>query len=176
MSKKPTRIVKIDRDEACGLGLLPRDFWDILAHRYFPVMSLTYVSTIIGFAASRGNFIDHLFHNKTPYIMGLFVALWVSVPAVLWVLLKGSAMYHHVADDWYKIVAGMMTVTLLFSFILLPEMNAYGLRLYFVATIPVLIIQYLFFVKGGLPAAAAHVLSALGLSFLFYGAVINYLY
>ena len=60
--------------------------------------------------------------------------------------------------------------------ILLPEMNAYGLRLYFVATIPVLIIQYLFFVKGGLPAAAAHVLSALGLSFLFYGAVINYLY
>lgn len=170
------KIVKIERTPVKGAGLLPRDFWDIIAHRFFPVLSLTYVSTVVGFAARNGDVVFHLFQNKNAYVMGLIVSAWVSVPAVLWILLKGSHMYHHVAEDWYKIIAGIMTFTLLISFVLFPEMDAYGMRAYFAATIPVLFIMYFFFVKGGLPPVAAHPLSALGLTFLLYGAAINYLY
>ncbi len=156
--------------------LLPKDFFEILNQRLFPVLSLTYISTVLGIAAKKGDVLHYIFYDRYAYVMALLVAVWVSVPAVLWIILRGSHLFNHVADDWYKIVAGIMTTILLLSFILFPEMNIYGLRNYFVATIPVLFIMYLFFVKGGLPPIAAYPLSALGFTFLIYGAALNFLY
>ncbi len=155
--------------------LLPKDFKEILTRRYFPVLSLTYISSVVGIAAQKGDFLHYLFEDKSAYAMALFVPLWVSVPAVLWIVLKGSHLFYHVADIWYKITAVIMALTLLVSFILLPEANILGLRIYFVATIPVFFVMYFFFVKGGLPAIAAHPLSALGMSFLLYGGILNFL-
>ncbi len=156
--------------------LLPRDFFEILNQRYFPVLSLTYVSSVLGIAVEKGDTMQYLFYDKTAYVMALLVALWVSVPAVLWIILRGSHLFNHVADDWYKITAGIMTVTLLLSYMLFPEMNIYGMRTYFVSTIPILFVMYLFFVKGGLPPVAAYPLTALGFTFLVYGAALNFLY
>jgi len=158
--------------------LLPEHFWDILAHRYFPVLSLTYVSTVVGIAMRSGDFVGSLFFEKAAYQASFFVALWVSIPALIWVLLRGSALFRHYADGWYKISAGLMTLTLLISYVLLPEINVLGLHLrtYFAATIPVFFIMYFFFVKEGLPPKAAHPLSAVGLTFLFYGALVNFLF
>ena len=63
-----------------------------------------------------------------------------------------------------------MILVLMASFILFPEANVYGLRIYFAAAIPVFVIMYLFFVRGGLPSFAAYPLSALGLAALMHGA------
>ncbi len=158
--------------------LLPEHFWDILAHRYFPVLSLTYVTTVIGIAAKSGDFVYYMFEDKHAYLAAFFVAMWVSVPAVIWVMLRGSIMLSRKADGWYKITAVIMSVTVLFSLVLLPEVDLLGLHLrtYFAATIPVFFVMYLFFVKGGLPPKAAHPLSVMGMTFLFYGAIVNFLY
>ncbi len=156
--------------------LLLKDFFEILTRRYFPVLSLTYISSVVAIAAQRPDFLNYLAHNKTPYVMALFVALWVSIPAILWILMKGIHLCAPHADTWYKICSILMMMTLCISFILFPEADAYGLRLCLAATIPMLFIMYFFFVRGGLPGAAAHPLSALGLTFLIYGSLIGWVY
>lgn len=156
--------------------LIPKDFFEILTRRFFPVLSLTYISSILGIAAKKGSILHFAFEDSTAYTMSLLVVLWVSIPAIIWIILHGSPLYKDVADIWYKIIAALMIVMLLMGYILFPEINPYGLRLYFVASMPALLIMYIFFVKGGLPAMAAHPLTAIGLSFLIYGAVINLIY
>lgn len=153
--------------------LVPKDFREIMTRRFFPVLSLTYIASVVGIAAQRGDVLHRMVYDQSVYLIAALVALWVSIPAVLWILLQGSHLYNHVADDWYKISASLMIITLCLSYILFPEANVWGLRLYFAATIPVLVILYLFFVKGGLPPVAAHPLTALGLTFLLYGAAVN---
>jgi hypothetical protein len=108
--------------------------------------------------------------------MGLLVAGWVSIPAIIWIMLHEAPAYRHMAAIWYKIIAGLMILILVASFILFPEANLYGLRVYFAATIPVFLIMYIFFVKGGLPSFAAHPLTALGLTALIHGAFLNFLH
>ena len=44
--------------------------------------------------------------------MGLVVAAWVSVPAVIWIILHESPLYTHVADIWYRLIAGLMILVL----------------------------------------------------------------
>ena len=172
--EKSAPKVELQRD---GVDrLLPKDFFEILMRRYFPVLGLTYASSVIGIAAHRGPLVHYIFEDRSAYVMALLVALWVSIPAVFWMMLRNSYLYHQYADQWYKIVAAIMIVLMLMSYILFPEINLLGLRLYFVASIPTLLIMYLLLVKGGLPAGAAHTLSALGLAFLIYGAAINFLY
>src|SRR5262249_2443523 len=108
--------------------LLPRDFFEILTRRYLPVISLTYVSSVIGIAAEKGSFLHDLFHDKAAYVMALYVALWVSIPAILWILLKGSHLYNHIADEWYQLCAVLMVMTLCLSFVLFPEIEMFGIR------------------------------------------------
>ena len=156
--------------------LVPKDFKKILVNRLVPVLSLTYISSVIGIAAKKGDFMHYLFQDKTAYVMALFVVFWVSMPAILWVFLKGSINLYHVADVWFKIAATIMSSILFFSFVLIPEANAYGARIYFVASVPIFFVMYFFFIKGSLPPLAAHPLSALGVAFLLYGAATHFLY
>lgn len=164
-------VVRLERDNADRL--LPKDFYDVLMHRFFPVISLTYVASIVGIAAEKGYFLHYLFADKTAYIMALFVVLWVSGPAVIWIFLKGHPVLTYVADIWYKILASIMVVTLMLSFILFPEAGIFGLRIYFVASVPVFVMMYFFFIKGGIPPPAALPLNGLGLGALIFGALIN---
>lgn len=156
--------------------LLPRDFFEILTRRYFPVLGLTYISSVVGIAAHKGPVIHFIFEDKSAYIMALLMSVWISIPAVFWMLLRSSYLYHSFAGQWYKIISAIMIVLMLMSYILFPEINPLGLRLYFVSSMPALLVMYLLLVKGGLPAGAAHTLSALGLAFLIYGSAINFLY
>lgn len=168
--------VQLDYEPDDPRRVLPKRFWDIITRRYLPVLSLTYMSSVAGFAASDGNLIEELFHHEKAYVKGLFVAAWVSVPAIMWILIKGMPMYKHVAEDWYKIMSAIMVITLMMSYVLFPEVSFLGLRQAFVASLPILVVQYLFFVKGGLHPSMAYPLSAMGLGFLIYGAAINFLY
>lgn len=157
---------------------LPQDFWDLICHRYFPVLSLTYISSVFGIAMKHTpdgqGFFQHLFDDSYPYNMALWVALWSSIPAVYWIIIRGSIRYAHLAGIWYKGIAGAMIVLVLLSYALFPEwsIGRGGLRIFLVATIPVFFIQYYFFICGGLPPRAAWPLTLAGLVFMIYGVVI----
>ncbi|MCE7887845.1 MAG: hypothetical protein DYH13_10145 [Alphaproteobacteria bacterium PRO2] len=167
---------KVELERGGPDRLVPKDFGEILARRFLPVLSLTYISVLIGIAAEKGSLIHYLFEDKSAYVMALMVAAWVSVPAIIWIIVNGSPIYNHLADIWYKIVAALMTMILISSFVLFPEAHVYGLRVYFAATLPVLFIMYIFFVKGGLPAFAAYPLTAMGLTALIHGAILNFIH
>lgn len=156
---------------------LPVDFWDTVFNRYFPVLSLTYLSSVLGIAlkasqAGQG-LAEHIISDPYPYHMALWVALWVSVPALFWIIIRRSIRYAHRANIWYKIIAGVMALTAVLSLALFPEWDTVkGVRIFLVATVPVFIIQYLFFVRGGLPPKLAWPLTVAGLVFMIYGVLI----
>ena len=174
MRNRTKQVIRLERDGADYL--VPKDFFDVLMHRLFPVLSLTYISIILAIAAEKKHFFYYLFEDNTAYIMGLFVVLWVSVPGVLWIFLKGNPLLSHTADVWYKILAIIMTLLIMFSFILFPEAHIFGLRIYFVSTVPLFVIMYFFFVKGGLPAFLSYPLNSIGFAALLYGAMINIIF
>ncbi len=172
--KKYQHIIRLERDTEDYI--LPKDFYDILVNRFLPVISMTYIASIIGISLGKGDLIHYMFEERTAYVMALFVVLWVSGPAIIWILLNGSPFYKHSADIWYKILAGLMVMILLVSFFLFPEANIYGMRIYLGISVPVFVIIYWFFVKGGLPEIASYPLNALGFCALLYGAAVNFLY
>lgn len=174
MRKKYNYTIRLERETEDHI--LPKEFYDVLVHRFLPVLSLTYVASILGIAANTGDFIEYLLYNRRAYMMGLFVVVWVSGPGIIWILLHESPLFRHVADLWYKILAAIMVMTITLSFLLFPEANIYGLRLYFVASIPVFILVYVLFVRGGLPPAASYPLNALGFCALIYGAAVNVIF
>lgn len=174
MAKKQQYSIRLDRDTEDHI--LPKDFNDILVHRFLPVISITYIATIIGIAAGKNAFIHYAFQDRTAYLMGLAVILWVSIPALTWIFLNGSPLYRHVADVWYKILAAIMVLTIGVSYLLFPEADIYGMRLYFALSVPVFAIIYWLFVKGGLPPTASYPLNALGFCTLIYGATVNMIF
>ncbi len=171
MKQKEKPVIKMDRTGKDGL--IPTNFFEILSQRLLPVLSLTYVSSVVAIAEQKGDTLRYVFHDKTAYIMALLVVLWVSVPAIIWIFLRASHLYEDYADLWYKICTLIMMILLGMSYILFPEVDFLELRLYFVATIPIFVILYWLFVKGGLSPLAAHPLTAIGMTFLLYGATIN---
>lgn len=152
--------------------LLPVEIWRLALTRFLPVLSLTYIASIFGFAAKRegaGRMVHHVLHDGHVYDMALFVALWVSVPAVMWMILKWSHQFSPYADLWYRVMAGLMALTGIMCYVLFPEGTFWGLRIFFVATIPVFIIQYILFVRGGFLETAALPFNTLGAAFMLYG-------
>ncbi|MGQ0527249.1 MAG: hypothetical protein ACT4OY_04370 [Alphaproteobacteria bacterium] len=156
--------------------LLPGEFLEILTRRYLPAVSLAYIVSVLGFAAARGDFFHYFFEDRAAYIMALVIALWVSIPALIWIFIRCLHYKAHTADDWYKITCGVLMLFLFVSYIMFPEAGFWGLRLYFAATLPVFLMIYLLLAKEGLSAAAAHPLTALGLTFLVHGALIPFIH
>jgi len=173
MNTKTSKGPKIHIERGAKDSILPKQFIRVLTRRYFPVLSLTYVTSVIGIAFKNGDLEYYLIENQFAYAMALLPALWISMPAVLWMILKGSHLFNHVANLWYIITAVLMTAMLAFSYLLLPEFDYYGARSYLVATIPMMIVLYFIFVKSALPAGLAHSLSAIGMTALLYGASIR---
>ncbi len=175
MTREPQRRV-VELKRGAPDRLVPTNFSEIVSRRFLPVLALTYVSALVGIAAEKGSLVHFIFEDKTAYTMALMVAAWVSVPAIVWIMLNGSPFYAHIADLWYKIISALMVMLLIASFVLFPEAEMYGLRVYFAATLPVLLIMYILFVKGGLPAFAAYPLTAIGLTALVHGAILNFIH
>ena len=171
MKKQEQIIIKLERGGEDRL--IPKGFFHILVHRFFPVLSLTYISSVLGIAMNKGYFHHYMFEVRTAYEMALFIALWVSFPSIVWIFLKSNPLLTHLADFWYRIIAALMTVTISLSFVLFPEAEIFGLRTYFVLSIPVFVIVYIFFVKEALPKIASYPLNALGFCTLLYGSLIG---
>ncbi len=168
---KPELTVS-DRD-----GIIPVDFFDVLVNRYFPILSCTYVATVIGLALKKGGgvyFLDYFLRDKSIYWLALIVAGWVSIPAVIWIFMRGVGALEQFANNWYKSTTIMMVSILIGSFMLFPpsgQANIYWatVRLFIAAAIPVHVIQYWFFRHGGLETIQSTTLSAVALSLMMYG-------
>lgn len=168
-------VLKVKAAE--GESLLPAHFYDVIALRYFPVLSLTYIASVIGIAIKLSGadygFFHYFFESPEAYRMGYGVAIWVSVPAMIYILMDSAFHMRRAAEIWYKAAAAVMVLTVLVSFLLFPAGEfGFGLRLFMVATIPVFIVQYYFFVKGGLPARAAWPLTVAGITLCVYGLIL----
>ncbi len=174
MAKKRHYTVRLDRDVEDHI--LPKDFFSILVHRFLPVISLTYIASIMGVAGSKGDIIYYIFKDTTAYIMSLFIVLWVSGPAIIWVVLNGSPLFKHVANLWYHILSFIMVITIALSFFLFPEADIYGLKIYFISSVPVFVVIYVLFVKEYLPLLLSYPLNAMGVLALFYGSIINLIF
>lgn len=171
---KSKRIIRLERDEPDHI--LPKDFYEVLIQRFIPILSLTYISSLIGIASQNGDFLHYIFHNRAGYIISLYVVLWVSIPGLLWICMRGNALLNYYADLWYRIVAVIMVITVSMSAALFPEADMFGMRIYFVLTVPIILIMYFFLVRGGLPKAAAYPLNVLGILTLLNGVLIGILY
>jgi hypothetical protein len=164
-----------------GLGdqMLPHKFFDILFHRYFPVLSFTYIASIVGIVlidqAPNQNFIDALLYNKKAFDTALLVGIWVSIPSVIWITLKSSIRFPVYANLWYKVIAMLMTMVLLVSLIFFPveEFNG-GIRLFMVASVPVFLAQYVLFVHEEMPRFISWPLTIIGLLSCIYGLFLNF--
>ncbi|HEY0901915.1 MAG TPA: hypothetical protein VGD95_07315 [Micavibrio sp.] len=172
LREQPIVKLKAVEDE----GFLPADFYDVLAHRYFPVLSLTYMASVLGVALKMGGvggFLYYFLQSPEAYRMGYWMALWVSIPAVIYILMKNAFHMRDAATLWYKATAGVMVLTLLVSFLLFPvSETGSALRSFMVATIPILVVQYYFFVREGLPARMAWSLTVAGITLCVYGLIL----
>ncbi len=174
MGKNKQYTVRLERD--VNDHILPKGFLSIFFRRFLPIASLTYIASIIGVAGSKSDIIYYLFKDTTAYIVALFIALWVSIPAIIWILLKGSPLLAHTANLWYIILAAIMVITITLSFLLFPEVYIYGLKLYFISSAPVFIMIYLLLVKEYFPTIIALPLNIMGALALLYGALVNVIF
>ena len=167
-------------DERTGQDLMRLSFIDATINRYLPILSLTYIASVLGMALKRGGTADFLFRILTDekiYDLALMVAIWVSIPAIIWISMRSMGALGAYANNWYKSVTTLMVLTLFSSFLLFPPDGQghqiwYTARLFIAAAIPIHIVQYWFFTKEGLPAAYSAVLGAIALSLALYGLLI----
>ena len=175
MGTKVKKEPRVHIERGAPDRILPKHFIRIISRRFFPVLSLTYVSSVIGMAFKKGNMERYLFEEHTVFTMALFAAGWVSIPAILWIILKGSHLFNHVANIWYWVAAFFMSLILFVSFLMFPEVDMYGARIYCVATIPMMFVMYFFLAKQPFTAGVAHFMSAVGIAALIYGAILRFL-
>ena len=158
--------------------LLPRDFFEVLCNRYAPVCALTYLASLVGIALEKpasGGFLIQLALNSEVHFLAMLVAIWVSIPALLWIIIKGSIRFYGRANACYGLVAGAMALTLVLSMILFPLKGPdilRDVRIFIVAALPIHVIMYVFFVRGGMPPGYTAPLSVAGATAFVYGLVL----
>ncbi len=169
--EEPIIISRSNRDE-----MLPKNFIKTLSQQFFPVLALCYIITVLGYAAYKHDIITHLLQSRRAYVVGLAVMLWVSMPGFVWIFIRSSQQYRKYANEWYKIIAGLMTLTLLIAYLLFPEANTYALKIYLISSIPLLILQYWLFVKNGLPDFMAYPLIIGAVILMCFGSIAHFIF
>lgn len=155
-------------------------FVDILVNRYLPILSITYIACVLGLALKRGgeaHFFHYLLGDETSYFLAFLVSAWVSIPAIIWISMRGVGALTTYANNWYKSTTIIMVLILLASFLLFPPEGQgaqiwHTARLFVAAAIPIHIIQYWFFTRGGLPTGYSATLGAVALALFLYGIVV----
>lgn len=174
MENREKRVIRIERDRPDHI--LPLDFYDILVQRFIPILGLTYVLSVFGVAIDKGDLLYYGFLDTTAYIVSLFFLLWISVPAFLWVFLRGSIMFCHIAEAWYMALSIVQVLLTTFIALLFPEADTYGMKAFFIELPVIFLLMYFLMVKFSLPRIAAYCLSMAGLMLLVYGSLINTLF
>jgi hypothetical protein len=160
------QVIRLNRDNSDYL--LPKHFFSVLVRRFFPVMSIIYLTSIFCISVSSGNFKLFLFYDNTAYFRGLLVVLWCAGPAVVWILLGANPLFRNMANLWYKILAGLMQFTICMSYFMFPEMEMYEMRTYLILSFPAFFLIYYLFVVDPLPYEIVYPLNALGVCALIW--------
>ena len=153
---------------------------EIFVNRYVPVLSLTYIASLLGLALKRGgltHFVAELLADKAIYWLAFGVGVWVSIPAMIWISMRSVGTLITYANNWYKSTTLLMVIVLMGSFLLFPPDGQgsqwwYTARLFVAAAIPIHVIQYWFFTKEGLPTNISATLGAIALAFFLYGMIV----
>lgn len=155
--------------------ILPRDFFTVLMGQFFPILSITYVASVLAiawyFGGGASGFAEEFLHNGRPYRLSLWIALWVSIPGFVWVCLKGSIRFPAFANAWYIVTALLMAVTLGVSFLLFPELDG-NLRMFILCALPIHIFMYVFLCIYKLNQWIAQPFQILAVLFIIYGFII----
>ena len=142
--------------------LLPKKFFAVLVRRFFPVMSLVYLISVFCIAVSTGNLSHYILYDSIAFLRGVLVASWCALPGIVWILLAAHPMFRQTAKVSYKIIAGIMLLTIALSCFLFPEMEMYGMRNYLILSFPAFFLMYYLLVIDPLPLELAYPLNALG--------------
>jgi magnesium-transporting ATPase (P-type) len=152
--------------------ILPRDFFKVLFGQYFPILSITYVASILGMAVYEGGSFQGAFNQFMEqtriYNLALWISVWVSVPGMIWIFLKGSVRFPAYANAWYIVTAILMVVTLVMSLVLFPEKDG-GIRNFVFCALPIHIFMYLFLCKFKLSQWVAQPFQFIAAVLLIYG-------
>lgn len=173
MTKEIEHIIKLERDAQDHI--LPKDFVHVIVHRFFPVLSITYIASVFVIAIGIGklSFLHYVFLDSTAYRMALLVVVWVSGPALIWILVRAHPLLSSVAEIWYKVLSGLMILVALLGLFFFPEGHMHGMRIYFALCIPVFVMVYYVLIKDRLPPLASYPLNAAGFCALVWGAAVE---
>lgn len=158
-----------------GIKRNPRDsdvvrrMWQIFSSRLFPVLALTYIASVMGLSLSRGTY---FLYDKEAFFMAYVILVWVSIAPLVWITLHASNDVRHYGRVWYLWTAGSQGFCGILFYILFPDTQEqwlWGLQTFFVSSIPIHVVIYFFFMKGGLPQSAAWPLTLSGIVFMLYG-------
>ncbi len=174
MAREADQVIRLERDAQDHI--LPKDFFEVLVHRFFPVLSITYIASILIIAIGVGklSFLQYIFLDSKAYMMALLVVLWVAGPSFVWVLVRSHPLMSSVAELWYKVLSGLMIMVVMLSFFLFPEGQMYGLRIYFALSIPVFVMIYFVLLKDKLPPLTSYPLNAAGFCALVWGVSVEF--
>jgi hypothetical protein len=140
--------------------------WDIFQCQIFPILSMTYISAVIGISLTRGFFLD----DPTSYLLGFFLVLWIAIPPVIWIFLRSIYEYASYADLSFALAALTQAILGLVCFFLFPDMGwLWGMKSFFILSIPVHLVMYFFFLRSGLPHFIAWPLNISSIFFLGIG-------
>ncbi|MCB9963887.1 MAG: hypothetical protein H6855_01785 [Rhodospirillales bacterium] len=146
-----------------------RKIWLIFSRRLFPVLSFTYIASVIGISLSR----EHILLDKSAYLMGFAIMGWVAIAPTIWILVRVIDDVRKYAKSWYLWTAGTQAVCGLVFYFLFPETSGdrwlWGLTSFFVASIPIHIVIYFFFMQRALAASYAWPLTLAGVAFMLFG-------
>ena len=144
--------------------------WKIFVRRLLPVLSLCYFAAVLGISFSRGK---HFLFDETSHYMSIIIILWVSIAPVTWLFMRATlGNFRDYANTWYFWIATCQAICGLLFFFLFPTSLGpwlWGLQSFFVASIPMHGVIYLFFMCRALPRSAAMPLNIIGLIFLVLG-------
>lgn len=159
-SNKHHHVIRIERDNSDYI--LPKNFFEILVQRFCPVISLIYIISIIGIALNMDKPFHHVFFDNTAYVRGIVLVLSCSGPAIIWILLNAHPMASHYANLWYKIISGLLVLTIALSYFLFPETQMYSMRAYLILSIPAFLLMYYLLVIDPIPLGFVYPVNALG--------------
>ena len=165
-------VIRLKRDNSDYL--LPKNFFRILVRRFFPVMSLVYLISIFCIAVSSRHLVHYLLYDNMAYLRGILVVLWCIAPAVVWIFLVTNPIFSHIANLWFKILAGLLQLTICLSYFIFPEMEMYGMRSYLILSFPAFFLMYYLLVIDPLPLEVVYPINALGVCALIWAVSVEF--
>lgn len=147
--------------------------WHAFVHRLFPILSLIYIATVLGISLNRGT--HFLYGNSEAHVMGLLIVCWVAIAPLTWICMRSMiGAFRTYARHWYIAIAFSQGLIGILFYIMFPDGLGgwlWGLQSFFVASIPIHLVIYIFFMMHAFPPAAAWPLTIAGLSYMLYGMV-----